>query len=96
MKFNKNIGRLAFCKETLIFGLVVNEDSEKGVTRLWTPLGLIETIQLTVIVIKSLWDLYKLLRMIWKEYRSPKGVFFSGKWNSNIVHLNDNLKNGQK
>lgn len=95
MKVKGNIARLAFCKETLTFGLVAAENKEKGVTKLWTPIGVIETVQLTVIIIKSLWDLYKLLRMIWKEYKGAKGSFSSA-WNSNTVYIGDILKNTQK
>lgn len=88
--FPKHFGRVAFCREKLIFGLVVEQDYSGKVTKLWTPIGVIETIQLSIIIIKSLWDLYKLIRAIWKEIKGSKSNLNSG-FRQFLGETDDNL-----
>jgi len=91
-RINRHLGRLAFCKEKLIFGIVAGQDARGNVTKLWTPLGIIETVQLSILIVKSLWDLYKLIRMIWKEFKRPNSTDVVG-WSREIIDVDDNCKN---
>lgn len=81
---------LAFCKEKMVLGFVLSRDENGKIATLWTPLGIINTIQYTILVIDSLWALYKLIREIWRTYRNPPEELIQ-KWSK--VAASDAKKN---
>lgn len=70
----KELGSIVFCKEKMVFGIVAQQEADGKISKIWTPLGFVETVQLTIIIVKSLWDLYKLIRLIWKEIKKGKNI----------------------